>query len=230
MYVPNYVPEPLEVPGNITLAPYTARVWFIRKVTSLHLLSLAIVALLAMIPMPAAPWFYPTGVLSAVLVLLDILRIRLRGKPVEALASSAALPCVILAVSWLAHDLTLMGLPVAFVLAGPACCGLYTLFCGRDYSFVGCLLLALIASTTGLATLSVQFKMSSSTAGWGLLMNAAYLTYFVYDLASLMARRRQGEEPAAVVDLYRDVFNFFGYFIRIIGHWKRHKIWVTPHA
>jgi hypothetical protein len=49
--------------------------------------------------------------------------------------------------------------------------------------------------------------------------------YFAYDLASLMSRRRRGEEAAAVVDLYRDVFNVFGYVPRVIAHWHRHRIW-----
>ena len=54
-----------------------------------------------------------------------------------------------------------------------------------------------------------------------------FVIYWVYDLASLLARRRQGEELAAVVDLYRDVFNFFGYAVRMIKHWQKHKIWTV---
>jgi FtsH-binding integral membrane protein len=230
MYVPNYVPEPLEVPGNVTLAPYAVRVRFIRKVTLLHLISMALVFALAMTPIPPTGWLLPAAVLSGLLLLLDLLRIQLRGKPLEAPLSGMALPGVILAAAWLAEELCRTAVPVGFMVAGPLCCGIYTLACGRDYSFVGCFFLSLIASTTALAALANQLRLPSGTTEVGLAMNAAYLTYFVYDLASLMARRRRGEEPAAVVDLYRDVFNIFGYLVRIVGHWKRHKIWVPPHG
>ncbi len=228
MYVPNYIPEPLEVPGNITLAPYIARVRFIRRVTLLHLLSLSVVTGLSLIPFPATGWIVPAVVLSILLVLLDLLRIGLRGQRLEAIVSGAALPCVLLAVAWLASEVLRLRIPVWCVLAGPICCGVYTLCCGRDYSFVGCLLLSMIAATTALAAIAAQVGMSARQAWWGVGLSALYLTYFVYDLASLMARRRKGEELAAVVDLYRDVFNFFGYVVRVIGHWKRHKIWAPP--
>jgi FtsH-binding integral membrane protein len=228
MYVPNYIPEPLEVPSNITLAPYIARVRFIREVTLLHLASLTALTALCAVPFGPTGWIAPVIVLSVLFVLLDVLRIALRGRRVEAIASSAALPCVLLAVAWLASELMRIHIPVWCALTGPICCYVYTLCCGRDYSFVGCLMLSLIVSTTFLAGLAVQIDMTGRQAWWGIGMNAAYLTYFVYDLASLMARRRKGEELAAVVDLYRDVFNFFGYIVRVIGHWKRHRIWALP--
>jgi FtsH-binding integral membrane protein len=228
MYVPNYVPEQLEVPGNITLAPYMSRVLFIRRVTALHLMSLALITALCLYPFPATGWMMPAVVLSALLILLDLLRIALRGRKLEAIASSAALPCILLTVAWLASELLRMGIPVWCVLAGPLCCGLYTLCCGRDYSFVGCLMLSMIVSSTALAGAAIQVGMGARQAAWGLGLNAVYLVYFVYDLASLMARRRRGEEVAAVVDLYRDIFNFFGYIVRVIGHWKRHRIWALP--
>ena len=229
MYVPNYVPEPLEVPGNVTLSPYAVRISFIRQVTLLHLIGLGLLAAMAFVPVPKTGCILPVAVLCAILILLDLLRIKLRSRPLEARISSACLPCVLLVVAWLAQELALTGLPVGFVLAGPVCCGIYTVACGRDYSFVGCFLLSLIASSTVLAALANQLRMPSNLTAYGLALNAVYLTYFVYDLASLMARRRRGEESAAVVDLYRDIFNFFGYLVRIVGHWKRHKIWAPPH-
>jgi FtsH-binding integral membrane protein len=228
VYVPNYVPEALEVPGNITEAKYMARVYFIRRVMALHLVSLGILALLAIVPFPSTGVKAPLIVLSALLLLLDFVRIGLRGRRIEAIGSGAALPCVLLAVAWLVSEFQRIGVPVWCLLVGPLFCGLYTLFCGRDFSFVGCFALALVGSSTVLAASATQLGFSSHRAALGLGMNAAYLTYFVYDLASLMARRRKGEEIAAVVDLYRDVFNIFGYIVRVIGHWRRHRIWVAP--
>lgn len=228
MYVPNYVPEPLEVPGNITEAPYIARIHFIRRVMAMHLVSLGLVALLVAGPFPATGIRAPLIVLSALLLCLDLVRIALRGRRVEAIGSGAALPCVLLAVAWTATEVERMNVPVWCILAGPAYCGIYTLFCGRDFSFVGCLTLAWVASSTTLAAAEIQLGYSAHRAAIGLGLNTAYLIYFVYDLASLMARRRKGEELAAVVDLYRDVFNIFGYVVRVIGHWRRHRIWVVP--
>jgi FtsH-binding integral membrane protein len=93
---------------------------------------------------------------------------------------------------------------------------------------MGQYLLAIIASSTAIAAIwaveptAIRFPISVLAA------NVLYLTYWVYDLASLLARRRRGEELAAVVDLYRDVLNIFGYVARCIGHWKKHRIWVLP--
>ena len=228
MYVPNYIPEPLEVPANVTFAPYRARVRFIKRVTALHLVSLTLLASYASAVSASPNWFLPAMVLLSLFLLLDLGRILLRGKPVEALLSSLSLRIVLVSAAWLGSSLASAGVPVEFVLAGPAACGIYTLCCGRDYSFVGCFLLSLILSSTVLAAIAIQLRMRAGLAACGLGLNAAYLTYFVYDLASLMARRREGEELAAVVDLYRDVLNVFGYLVRVVGHWKRHRIWVPP--
>ena len=228
MYVPNYVPEPLEVPANVTLDPYPVRLAFIRRVTVLHAASLCLVAALAWMPVPQArPWPLGTAfaTLAAVLLLLDFVRVRLRGKPAEAFYSVVLAAPMTLATAFAARTAIVEGIPAWAILVGPAFALAYTLLSGRDYSFVGCGLLSLIGSSVTLAALVVQTGMGHRVAAWALGLNAAYLVYFVYDLASLMSRRRRGEELAAVVDLYRDVFNVFGYVPRVISHWRRHRIW-----
>lgn len=226
MYVPNYVPEPLEVPANVTLDPYMVRLAFIRRVTVLHATSLCLIAALALIPSPPASIGLLFGGAAFFLLLLDFTRVRLRGKPVEAKVSvGIAVPILL---PWLArcvHALVSLDVPVWAMLVGPAFALAYTLLCGRDYSFVGCGLLSLIGSSVLIAGLAVQTHMGHPAAAWALGLNTAYLLYFVYDLASLMSRRRRGEELAAVVDLYRDVFNLFGYVPRVVSHWHRHRIW-----
>ena len=228
MYVPNYVPEPLEVPGNVTQDTYLARVRFIKLVTALHLLSLAAVTVLCMAPLPQTGLIASLTSLGALLILLELLRISLRGRKSEAVVSAALLPIVLLFVSAAATALEARAVPVWCVLFGPAFCGVYTLLCGRDYSFIGCLCLSLVGSSTALAGCAIACGMSERETMIGLGLNFVYLVYFVYDLAALLARRRQGEAFAAVVDLYRDVFNVFGYLVRVIGHWRKHKIWVAP--
>ena len=225
MYVPNYVPEPLEVPANVTLDPYPVRLAFIRRVTLLHAASLGLVTGLAWIPFPKFGVGLALGGLAVLLLLLDLTRVVLRGRPVEARASFQASGPMLVAVAIAARTLILAGIPVWAILVGPAFALAYTLLCGRDYSFVGCGLLSLIGSSVVLAALAVQSGIGHVASAWALGLNAAYLIYFVYDLASLMSRRRRGEELAAVVDLYRDVFNVFGYVPRVIRHWREHRIW-----
>ncbi len=36
------------------------------------------------------------------------------------------------------------------------------------------------------------------------------------------------QSVAAVTDFYRDVFNVFGYVIRVARHWRKHRIWSMP--
>ena len=225
MYVPNYVPEPLEVPANVTLDPYPVRLAFIRRVTVLHAASLCLVAALAWVPVRSDSLPVALAVLSAMLLLLDAVRVRLRGRAAEATISVGLGAPMLVAVAFVVRAALLGGLPVWAMLVGPAFALAYTLLCGRDYSFVGCGLLSLIGSSVTLAGLAVQTDMGHRPAAWALGLNAAYLVYFVYDLASLMSRRRRGEEAAAVVDLYRDVFNLFGYVPRVVSHWRRHRIW-----
>jgi hypothetical protein len=223
--VPNYIPEPLEVPGNVTEESYPVRLAFIRRVTILHLISVAAVAALSAAPVPSVGWLIPSVALAALLVVLDILRIQKRREAIEAPLSAYMLPFVLAAVAWWTRELSLAGAPTWAPLVGVLTVNVYTLVCRQDYSFIGCWMLSFIGSTVLVAALIDSTKLGSTYAAWALGLNAAYLTYFVYDLASLMARRRKGETVAAVVDLYRDVFNLFGYVYRVIGHWRKHRIW-----
>lgn len=225
MYVPNYVPEPLEVPANVTLDLYPVRLAFIRRVTLLHAASLCLVAGLAWVPVPISSPLFAFGLLGAMFLLLDFVRVRRRGTAQEAHLSVALAAPTLALVAIAARTALLNGVPVWAVLVGPAFALAYTLLCGRDYSFVGCGLLSLIGSSVLLAALALQSGMTHAASAWALGLNTAYLVYFVYDLASLMSRRRRGEEMAAVVDLYRDVFNVFGYVPRVIRHWREHRIW-----
>ena len=70
----------------------------------------------------------------------------------------------------------------------------------------------------------VEEGMTSQRSAQALIWNSVGLFYMVYDLAALMSRRKTTEAWASVVDLYRDVFNFMGYFPRVLIHWNRHRI------
>lgn len=228
MIVPNYIPEPLEVPRNVTEEPYHVRVAYIRHVTLLHLAGLMLLAVLAYLPWPKHLGVAAFSSFAGVVLVLDIWRINQRGQPIEARVSAYALPVVLALGAWVAAVCGSLGWPVGAPLAGVICAAIYTKLSGRDFSFVGCTFLSLILSSVALAALCLHYKLDATQAAFALGSNALYLLYFEYDLASLLARRRLGEEWGAVVDLYRDVFNIFGYTIRCIRHWRKHRIWELP--
>jgi len=226
--VPNYIPEPLEVPRNVTEEPYSVRVAYIRRVTLLHLTSLAALTGMAFLPWPSNMGASALVSLAGALLILDLWRINQRGRPAEAKVSALALPVVLALGAWSANSVSALEWPIAAPLAGMICAAIYTTLSGRDFSFVGCTFLALITSSVGIAALCLRYRLDTAHAGAALGANALYLLYFEYDLASLLARRRLGEEWAAVLDLYRDVFNVFGYAIRCVRHWRKHRIWELP--
>lgn len=226
MVVPNYVPDPIEIPGNVTEQPYRVRLAFMRRVEALHLLSLFIVGLIAWRGRAIDP--VVTGsVLGVGLLALAVTRVALRGSSFEWVISTGLLIPVVGSLGLLAGALYRQGVPVWAPAFGALAAFIYSRLSGRDFSFLGQWFLALIASTIGVAAIA-DFNHLPPTAGLvALLLNAGYLSYLVYDLASLLSRRRLGEEIGAVADLHRDVLNLFGYFIRVAQHWRKHRIWVV---
>ena len=230
MIVPNYMPDPIEVPGNVTTERYSVRLAFIRRVIGLYMASLGLIWGFTMAPIPHFGIEPSLVVLIAFLLILEFVRIRWRGKRQEPIVSCVVFIPVILLLALSLRELQIAKFPVWAFFVGPTCAAIYASLCGRDFSFVGCFFLSLIASSVMVAVGSISLRLSGPSATCALLTNFAYLLYWVYDLAALMARRRIGEEAAAVVDLYRDVFNIFGYIPRVIYHWKKHRIWVVPPA
>jgi FtsH-binding integral membrane protein len=225
MYVPNYIPAPIEVPNNVTEEGYMVRLGFIRRVAVLHFLSLLIIGGLSMLDLPAIPLKSSVIELGTVLLLLSLTRIRQRGKKLDQILSLAIFPVLLGLIAIVVRTLNQSGWPVWGTLVGAACAVLYALLCGRDFSFVGQFVLSLIVSCVALAIVATTLGTEPREAALLLGLNSIYLFYLVYDSASLLARRRLGEEAAAVVDLYRDVFNVFGYLFRVARHWRKHKIW-----
>jgi hypothetical protein len=217
--VPNYMPDPIEVPGNVTTERYAVRLVFIRRVIWMHLVSLTLIAAAMTLPMPDRGIQITGFTLVAFLVVLDVVRIRTRGRREEPWLSCAFFAPVIILVAAMLRELDTIHFPVWAFFVGPPCVALYSGVCGRDFSFVGGFFLSLIASSLVVATVVLALHLSGAIATTAFVANTVYLFYWVYDLAALLARRRFGEEPAAVVDLYRDVFNIFGYVPRVISHW-----------
>lgn len=225
MYVPNYIPDTVEVPNGITLEPYRVRLRFIRRVSVLHFLSLLLIAGLSMLPLPDLPLRVSVPNLAVLLLILSIVRIGTRATRYDLIVSGALLPFLIGAIALIVRRVDHGGWPLWGAMCGAAASVVYALACGRDFSFVGQFLLSLIASSVVLAVAATGIGLEPPQAAFLMGANAIYLFYLVYDLASLLFRRRLGEELGAVVDLYRDVFNIFGYLVRVGRHWREHRIW-----
>jgi len=226
MVVPNYVPEPIEIPDNVTEQPYLVRVKFIRRMQAYQVISVALVAALASIPqMPSISLLVISAILLAFLIALCLIRISLRSTRNEAKVSAAWIPILLVLIAIEMRSAYRVGFPAWSALFGAGFAYIYTILCGKDFSFVGQFVLSLIASSVSLAALSLAMGHEGVYAAIALGWNALFLTYFVYDGASLLSRRRVGEEVAAVVDLYRDVLNFFGFVPRVVHHWHKHRIW-----
>ncbi|MEI7575475.1 MAG: hypothetical protein WCK51_01170 [Armatimonadota bacterium] len=225
MYVPNYVPEPEAMPGNVTQERYSKRLLFIRETFYRFCLWVLVIALLAWaIPTefgrePRFGWLW---LLS--LALISLLRTFGRGTTWEVKSAPIQALVCIGTTALAARSATAFSFPAWSVLAGIGCFAVYAIFCGRDFSFVGGYVLALIASSTIIAFIMIEEALTSLQSWQAILWNAFALLYLVYDLASLMCRRKVTEVTAASVDLFRDIFNPFGWVPRVIMHWYRHRI------
>lgn len=228
MYVHNYVPDPIEVPGNVTQEKYPERLAFIRRVSALHAASIGAIVLIALAPLPQLPLGKEWLALGTLTLILSLVRIALRGARADLMVSVGLLPAVLVVYGMCVAGLLRTGFPIWSPGVGLACAVMYAMLCGRDFSFVGQYLLSLIASTAAVSLIAIGLDLTRSQAAEALAWNGAYLLYYVYDLASLLARRRKNEELGAVVDLYRDVFNIFGWIVRVLMHWRRHRIWTLP--
>lgn len=228
MYVHNYVPDPLEVPNNVTEERYGRRLDFIRKVSLLHAASVCAVAGLAVSPLPSLAPITALGGYVGLLLVLCLARISFRGGPMDVSVSIGFTPFLLVSAALVVTSARHVGFPVWSAAFGLAFALIYAMLCGRDFSFVGQFLLSLIASSTLVALVVVILRLGKLEGAQALAWNAAYLTFYVYDLASLLARRRIGEELGAVVDLYRDVLNVFGWVVRVLAHWRKHRIWNMP--
>lgn len=228
MIVPNYVPDPIEVPGNVTEAPYRQRLVFIRRVAVLHLASVAWIGGVVAAKPPPVPLKTAAAMYLSVLLLLSLIRIGLRGTSLEAKLSASGLPILLTIAGLAAATLLRSGVPVWAGGLACSCAVVYTMLCGRDFSFVGQFFLGLIVSSLVVAGSAILLGIDHRHAGLALAIDAAVLFYYSYDLASLLSRRRIGEELAGVVDLYRDVLNVFGWLVRVIQHWFRHGIFTVP--
>lgn len=225
MNVPPYVPLPTEIPGNVTAERYVVRLAFIRRVALLHFLSACAVAALSRMFSGFPGLSVCALALCVLLAGSSLIRTFAHGAPWEPWASAATLPFIMAALAGVISGLLDTGWPIWSPGLGLASAIIYTLACGRDLSFVGMFFLSVLVSSAAIAMLAAGRAISWHDVPTALSTNILVMLYYVYDLGALLSRRRLSEEAGAVVDLYRDVLNIFGYAIRSVRHWRQHKIW-----
>jgi hypothetical protein len=223
MNVPPFVPQPIEIPGNVTEETYLVRLAFIRRVVAMFALSLAVVLLASLNPLYSGP--YDLVFIFVYLLMLSTARGLAKGRAVEQRISLIVSLALFLSLGFRVHRLLAGGWPIWCMGVGTLCLVLYTFCCGRDLSFMGMWFFSLLATSTLVLILGNLLKDQPVQILEAVLLSAAYVSYWVYDLAALLTRRRLGEEFGAVLDLYRDVLNMFSYPIRVWTHWRTHKIW-----
>lgn len=224
MYVPPYVPQQIEIPGNVASEPYLVRLGFIRRVVALHFLSVLIILGLAYFPRTFTP-AQSAGLALLSLLGLSLVRGLVKGKRYEQVLSAIVAPFLFLALAQLIAIGPERGWPQWILGVAPAGILVYVLACGRDLSFMGMFVLC------GLFNLAILiaarlFLVVDARVFWEMVaIGIGFIFFFVYDLAALLTRRRLGEEVGAVLDLYRDVLNFTTYTVRVVRHWRKHRIW-----
>ncbi|MBX3120159.1 MAG: hypothetical protein KF784_13925 [Fimbriimonadaceae bacterium] len=228
MQVPPYIPQPVEIPNNLTQEKYLVRLGFVRRVAALHMLTLGIVAALVLAPIPQMP--LPTAVLLTVGCLIALVSLRRieKGQKYEQIISLVLFPLMLVSMALTIQGLDAIGWPMWALPVGVVLAQLYTFVSGRDLSYIVMFLLPLVLGVTGIIVYGIWASIDRGTIFGACILHGTVLFYYVYDLASLLSRRRLGEELGAVIDLYRDPLNFLSYTIRVIRHWRKYSVWGRP--
>jgi uncharacterized membrane protein len=219
MIVPPFIPEPLEVPGNVTEQPYLTRVAFVRRVVIIHTLTVFISIVWAVYGPTVAPSLAIFALVGSLLVMTAV-RMLFKKKRYDHIISAILSPFLLGSVA----SLLALGTPWLAVV-GPLAIATYVLACGRDLSYIAMGGFGMLAALIGYPVLISTSVVPRTEGLWWMLGTIGYVLFFVYDLAMLTRRRRLNESAGAVIDLYRDVLNFVSYPLRVRSHWKKHRIW-----
>lgn len=225
MNVPPFIPSQIEIPGNVAEEKYLVRVGFVRRVVLLHTAFVSALLGLSLLPWPPTDLWLGAGFTLASLLALSLVRGLAKGWRHEQLLSVVCVPGLAVGVTLLVRSAVEAGVPFWVMAVVPATMMSYAMLCGRDWSFVGMFVIASLVTTAAVGALIALGGTDLATAAEMWFALEAYAFFYVYDLAALQTRRRLGEEVGAVLDLFRDLLNFTTYPIRVVAHWRRHRIW-----
>ena len=218
-----YFPEPLEISGNVARERYLVTLGFILRTMAGHFLSVAATVVVAAMPPSRVTLLASALVFLGCLLTLTLVRRFLHGRRPDNLLSTALMVPTLWSLGVTLRSLHDAGQAVWIVGAAYLFASAYGLFCGKDFSFVGQFVLTTFATAlTAVAAVALGAVSGAQALLWAAVA-LVYVFYYVYDLAALLSRRRLGEEPAAVADLYRDLLNFLTYSARVVLHWRRYR-------
>ncbi len=216
-----YFPEPVSVSGNVTLEKHLVLVRFVKTVIFLGALAVGCIALLTWLMPPILGLRLSALGLLGCLMALTLVRRLLDGGATENALSAILLGVTIGLGAQVAQNLLEHGIPIWAVAVSVLQAVIYSLFCGRDFSFSGLFFLGFLSQVALWTALVIAGWINQSTAWMGMGIGFLTLFYLAYDIAMILRRRRKTEVPAAVADLFRDLINFVTYSIRIFLHWRR---------
>jgi len=225
MNVPPFFPQQIEIPGNVAEEPYAVRIRFVKRVVLLH--GLSVCALLLFAVSEVAPPHLGAGLTFTLGAMLGLSLVRglVRRWRHEQLLSFLFIFPLFVGISVLVRVAVSNGMPLG-VFALPTCLTLaYVAACGKDLSFLGMFVMTTLGSVALFVAANLMHWLTGVQTAVAVVGCVGFLLYFVYDLAALQTRRRVGQELGGVMDLYRDPLNFTTYPIRVVRHWRRHRIW-----
>lgn len=220
-------------PGEIVAdSDYSARTRFVRFVALANLASQVVPALLLVYWLAEGPNRFLVGMSTSGIFLAGVLSF-------AALAATRRAPLwvhlVLLAGTWFfgtaAVTLALAPLGEAAPLFVKSCGWVmvaawfaalwYVTLAGRDFSFLGVAAFAMGSASLMAAGWAFATELTWSEALTAAIVCISLVSYWVFDLAMILRRRRYREEVQAVVDLYRDLLNFVGFPVRLLRIRKR---------
>lgn len=223
MQLQPYFPEPVSVSGNVTFERHRAIVDFARRVIGIGAFVVLLIAVAAWVMPPFMGVERSALLYLGLLLVLTLVRRLIDGGVMDNLISAVILLALVPVSGQLTQNLIALGVPVWSLGICALQAALYSLLCGRDFSFFGLFALPLLMQLALYPVLASAGLIPASQILPALGIGAVGLFFITYDLAMILRRRRLGEELSAGADLFRDQLNFITYTFRIAAHWKRFR-------
>ena len=200
---------------------------FLKRTVLVFLSTLLLAAVLAKAIAAPIPLVPALVALLVTIIGLTVSRRLLKRGNTEATISAFGLGSCLLLVTNLLSIAQESGWPLFLLSSQIVLMLVYTLACGRDFSFVG---FAAISGLTQIAVnllIGVYGLVESSMIPLACLFATLFSSYVSYNLAMVMKRRRPEERISPVTDMYRDLLNFTTYPFRVINHWRKYRFDIT---
>lgn len=222
-----FFPEPIQVIKSVSQSSYDVRLTFVKRTMVAFAGTLLLTAIAAKLITPFLGPVPASLTLLAVLVALTLSRRFLIRGNTESIVSATGLVVTLALIADLLSFAQSEGWPIFLFTAQLLMMLVYTLACGRDFSFMGFIVIG--ALTQIAVTLLATFfgLVPTHVLGFAIIAAIVFSSYVGYNLAMIMKRRRPDEIVSSVTDMYRDLLNWSTYPIRVIDHWRKYRFNIT---